>query len=143
MSEKEKSLQNTDIISQETFNKEPDTSIASVPSDTQEVQKATGVNSSRIIGFLAKDKVVEGLIKNISKKNSLSSSSLDDLAQDIYISLLEKPPEVIESLYATSSLTYYIARMVTNNIHSSLSPYYYKYLKPLKHSTLENDTEEE
>ena len=87
-------------------------------------------NKEQIIAELAKDKVVEDLIKNIGKKNSLTSSSLEDLAQDIYISLLEKPPEVIESLYTTSALTFYIARMVTNNIHSKLSPYYYKYIKP-------------
>lgn len=96
-------------------------------------------NATDIIEQLAKDKTVEGLIKNISKKNSLSSSHLDDLSQDIYIALLEKPPELIQELEDKGQLNFYIARMVANNIHSSLSPYYYKYIKPEQHLELNYD----
>lgn len=100
------------------------------------------MDNNEIIDWLAKDRTVERLIENISKKK-LTDSHLDDLAQDIYIALLEKPPALILQLYEKNEINFYIARMVVNNLRSNLSPYYYKYIKPEQHKELKKDLNQE
>lgn len=97
------------------------------------------MTNTQIINTLAQEQKVEELIRNITKTGDITQRHLDDLSQDTYLSLLEKPPQLIEELYKKEQLIYYIARMLINNIHSSLSPYYYKYLKPEKHEDLKDN----
>ena len=80
----------------------------------------------KIIDEISKDKVVEEVVYNIGDKGD---EDLKDLIQDIYINLLEKEDNLIETLYNTNQLKYFIIRMVVNNIHSKNSPYYTKYKK--------------
>lgn len=80
----------------------------------------------KIIDEISKDKLVEEIVYNIGSKGD---EDLKDLIQDIYINLLEKEDNLIETLYNTNQLKYYIIRMVVNNIHSKNSPYYTKYKK--------------
>ena len=80
----------------------------------------------KIIDEISKDKVVEEIVYNIGSKGD---EDLKDLVQDIYINLLEKEDDLIETLYSTNQLKYFIIRMVVNNIHSKNSPYYTKYKK--------------
>ena len=80
----------------------------------------------KIIDEISKDKIVEEIVYNIGSKDD---EDLKDLIQDIYINLLEKEDSLIETLYSTNQLKYYIIRMVVNNIHSKNSPYYTKYKK--------------
>ena len=80
----------------------------------------------KIIDEISKQKVVEEIVYNIGDKGD---EDLKDLIQDIYINLLEKEDNLIETLYATNQLKYFIIRMVVNNIHSKNSPYYTKYKK--------------
>ena len=80
----------------------------------------------KIIDEISKDKVVEEIVYNIGSKDD---EDLKDLIQDIYINLLEKEDNLIENLYSTNQLKYFIIRMVVNNIHSKNSPYYTKYKK--------------
>ena len=80
----------------------------------------------KIIDEISKDKVVEEIVYNIGSKGD---EDLKDLIQDIYINLLEKEDSLIENLYSTNQLKYFIIRMVVNNIHSKNSPYYTKYKK--------------
>ena len=79
-----------------------------------------------IIDEISKQKVVEEIVYNIGSKDD---EDLKDLIQDIYINLLEKEDNLIETLYNTNQLKYFIIRMVVNNIHSKNSPYYTKYKK--------------
>ena len=79
-----------------------------------------------IIDEISKDKVVEEIVYNIGDRGD---EDLKDLIQDIYINLLEKEDSLIETLYNTNQLKYFIIRMVVNNIHSKNSPYYTKYKK--------------
>lgn len=79
-----------------------------------------------IIDEISKDKLVEEIVYNIGSKDD---EDLKDLIQDIYINLLEKEDSLIENLYSTNQLKFYIIRMVVNNIHSKNSPYYTKYKK--------------
>ena len=80
----------------------------------------------KIIDEISKDKVVEEIVYNIGSKDD---EDLKDLIQDIYINLLEKEDNLIETLYSTNQLKFYIVKMVVNNIHSKNSPYYTKYKK--------------
>ena len=79
-----------------------------------------------IIDEISKQKIVEEIVYNIGSKGH---EDLKDLIQDIYINLLEKEDNLIETLYNTNQLKYFIIRMVVNNIHSKNSPYYTKYKK--------------
>ena len=80
----------------------------------------------KIIDEISKQKVVEEIVYNIGDRGD---EDLKDLIQDIYINLLEKEDNLIETLYNTNQLKYFIIRMVVNNIHSKNSPYYTKYKK--------------
>ena len=80
----------------------------------------------KIIDEISKQKIVEEVVYNIGSKGD---EDLKDLIQDIYINLLEKEDNLIETLYSTNQLKFYIIRMVVNNIHSKNSPYYTKYKK--------------
>ena len=80
----------------------------------------------KIIDEISKDKLVEEIVYNIGDKGD---EDLKDLIQDIYINLLEKEDDLIETFYSTNQLKFYIIRMVVNNIHSKNSPYYTKYKK--------------
>ena len=80
----------------------------------------------KIIDEISKDKLVEEIVYNIGDKGD---EDLKDLIQDIYINLLEKEDDLIENLYSTNQLKFYIVKMVVNNIHSKNSPYYTKYKK--------------
>ena len=84
------------------------------------------MNKQEIIQEISKQKVVEEIVYNIGSKGD---EDLKDLAQDIYINLLEKEDSLIENLYNTNQLKYFIIRMVVNNIYSKNSPYYTKYKK--------------
>lgn len=79
-----------------------------------------------IIDEISKNKIVEEIVYNIGSKDD---EDLKDLIQDIYINLLEKEDSLIENLYSTNQLKFYIVKMVVNNIHSKNSPYYTKYKK--------------
>ena len=80
----------------------------------------------KIIDEISKDKIVEEIVYNIGNKGD---EDLKDLIQDIYINLLEKEDNLIETLYSTNQLKFYIIKMAVNNIHSKNSPYYTKYKK--------------
>ena len=79
-----------------------------------------------IVEKIAREKKVEEFIDNTAKT---SRFDLDDLANDIYLSLLQKDDELIEGLYERGELDYWIARMIWLNYFSHNSPYYTKYRK--------------
>lgn len=80
-----------------------------------------------IIEQLARDRVIEEIIENIT--NAPLTDNLKDLAQDLYLDLLEKPQDKIYSLYTSGQLRWFLVRMVTNNLLSKNSRYYYTYIK--------------
>lgn len=67
---------------------------------------------------------------------------MNDLEQDIYVELLEKDDDVIETLYNKNQLNYYLTRMVINNINSKTSRYFYKYKKDKLKQTKIDDYKE-
>ena len=78
-----------------------------------------------LIEELAKNRVVEEIVNNVAQPRDKELGFLDDLANDIYIILLEKK-EQVESM-PENQQRYYIARMVTNQLRSKTSRYHYRY----------------
>lgn len=77
-----------------------------------------------IIGELAKNKVIEEMITNIK---GVFTEDEQELAQDLYLDLMNKEEDLIKKLYDENTLKFFVARMVCNQINSVNSPYYYKY----------------
>lgn len=78
-----------------------------------------------IIDELARKRTIEGLIRNI--KNTEAAHNLQDLAEDLYLELLEKNEDLIVRMYNNNQLGFFIVRMIMNNIFSKNSRYYYRY----------------
>ena len=84
------------------------------------------MNKTQIISQLANEKLVERVINKI---DSTIMHNCPDLANDIYLSLMEKDSDTIVSLFESGQLAFFIIRMVKNNIFSVNSPYYRTYKK--------------
>lgn len=104
---------------------------------------ATGTNkhiiqmtSNQIINELAKNKVIEKLVANISPDDNPPDNQ--DLSQLIYLTLLEKPNSLIEDLYSKGELIFYVIRIITRNVYSTTSPYY-RTIKKFKNKTTDID----
>lgn len=85
------------------------------------------MDKQQIMQLIAKEKKVEEIISNVTKTQL--DDNLIDLAQDIYLTLLDKDDKLIEDLYNNNQLIFYITRIVINNLKSTTSQFYYKYLK--------------
>lgn len=79
-----------------------------------------------IVEKLAKEKKIEKFIQNTAKT---SAPELDDLAQDIYIILLQMEEEKLVNLFNSNELDFWIARVILNQYFSNTSPFYTKYKK--------------
>lgn len=61
---------------------------------------------------------------NIAKS---ADDQLKDLAQDLYIDLMEKDEDRVVKMYESGQLKYFITRMCVNNIRSKNSPFWTNY----------------
>ena len=84
------------------------------------------MNKNDIVKKIAEQHLIEDIVRNIAGDED---EDLKDLCQDLYIDLMNKDETLIQSLYETNQLRYFIVKMVINNIHSKNSPYYSKYKK--------------
>lgn len=93
-----------------------------------------------IVDSIAKLKIVERVVSSMGSQSPYT----EDLAQDIYEALLKKPDELVKSLFDNGQLTFYIIKMVKNNIFSKTSPFYRDYERYRKNAddmeeSLKND----
>lgn len=84
---------------------------------------------SEIIEELYRKGTLKTLIENCAKTSIDSSPNLQDLEQDLYVSLLMKEDDKIIEMYEKHQLTFFLVRMINNNINSVNSPYYTQYRK--------------
>lgn len=90
-----------------------------------------------IIDTIAKSRKVEEFITNTAKTYA---PELEDLAQDVYMYLLEYDDEKIIGMYERNELDFFISRIITNQYISISSPFYTKYKKFLNNSNpIQND----
>ena len=78
-----------------------------------------------LISELAERHIVEKMVSKLADASDIKLGFLKDLAQDIYVSLLEQQQR-IEAMTSDEQLLY-IQRMVFNNLKSKTSRYYYRY----------------
>lgn len=93
-----------------------------------------------IVDSIARLKIVERVVSSMGSQSPYT----EDLAQDIYEALLKKPDELVRSLFDNGQLTFYIIKMVKNNIFSKTSPFYRDYERYRKNAddleeSLKND----
>jgi hypothetical protein len=88
-----------------------------------------------IVNQIARQGTLRAIIQTVTQdgKAAKDVTSLDDLEQDIYIDLLSKGEKLIE-VWEQGHINFYLSRIVCNQIKSSTSPYYFKYLLPMKRS---------
>lgn len=77
-----------------------------------------------IVDKLARNRVIEDMIKNMN-----INDYPDDLAQEIYLILLEYDKEKIEDIYNKNQINFFISRIITNQAFSKNSPFYLNYKK--------------
>lgn len=80
-----------------------------------------------VIEEIAKTGLLHTIIQNIG---GTTDEDLKDLEQDIYLDLYTKEEKLLTDLYEKGQLKFYLARIVSNNIHSSSSRYFTTYKKP-------------
>lgn len=85
--------------------------------------------NAQIINEIANNGLVEEIINGVSYSKFENTENIKDLAQDIYLQLLQMRTDKLNDLYTKNQLRYWIARIVVNSIHSKTSPYFYTYKK--------------
>lgn len=92
------------------------------------------MTNAQIINEIANGGLVEEIIQGVSYSKFENQVNLQDLAQDIYLQLLQMRTDKLNDLYTKNQLRYWITRIVVNSIHSKTSPYYYAYKKAQRQS---------
>lgn len=92
------------------------------------------MTNAQIINEIANAHLIEEIIGGITYSKFENKENLKDLAQDIYLQLLQMDTKKLNELYFKKQLRYWITRIITNNIHSKTSPYYYQYKKAQRQS---------
>lgn len=87
------------------------------------------MTNAQIINEIANNGLVEEIIQGVSYSKFENTENLKDLTQDIYLQLLQMDNAKINELYFKNQLRFWVTRIITNNIHSKTSPYYYTYKK--------------
>lgn len=97
------------------------------------------MTTNEAVNEIARQRIVENIVNRVTSSGETAQdpSSLCDLVQDIYLSLLEDAK--IAEIYEEGHANFYIARIVTNNICSSSSRYYRNYLLPRKKNVSINE----
>lgn len=75
-----------------------------------------------IVETLGKERRVETMLTNIA--HHAMTSDLEDLAQMVYLILLEYDEEKIIDLWENNQINFFIARVILNQYRSSNSPFH-------------------
>lgn len=75
-----------------------------------------------IIESLAKERRVEGLVENIAHEEM--NADLKDLAQMVYLILLEYDEAKLRDLWDNGQMDFFIVRIILNQYRSSNSPFH-------------------
>lgn len=85
------------------------------------------MSAAGIVAELARARVVEEIVGNVSGFRSSLPPDLQDLAQMVYEVLLNYDSRKIEEMHECGQLRFFIARIITNQFRSSNSPYHCVY----------------
>lgn len=85
--------------------------------------RPVSIKTSEIVEGLARKKVVETLIRNVTHHSTIRDN-LQDLVQIIYLALLETDPSKLEHLVSAGQIKFYIVRIIKNQYYSQSSPFF-------------------
>ena len=80
---------------------------------------------------------------NLNQITNYSNELMDDFIQEICLSLLEYPNDKLIESYLKNEHIYLIKKIIRNNLLSTTSPFYSKYIKYEKNKNKLTDNEEE
>lgn len=80
------------------------------------------MNKIEVVELLAKEQRVEYLVQVICK---VTSPILADLAQMIYLALLEYDDDKIVEIYEQGQINFFLVRIIKNQWLSTTSPFYH------------------
>ena len=87
------------------------------------------MTKNQVIDELSKDSIVEKIVYKLLSSSKNRFDCPQDLVQDIYLLLLEEDDSLIIGLYTRKEIGYYLLKVAKNQLLSSNSRYYYKYIK--------------
>jgi len=82
------------------------------------------MTQNEIVAALGRERRVEEIILRIAGVSTLSAD-LKDLAQMLYLNLLEYDADKLEDLWENGQINFLIVRLVLFNLRSKTSRYYY------------------
>lgn len=77
---------------------------------------------TEIVERLAREKMVEAMVENIARQPL--DADLRDLAQMVYLILLEYDEDKLVDLYEHGQIHFFVARVIINQYRSVNSPFY-------------------
>lgn len=77
---------------------------------------------TEIVERLAREKMVEAMVENIARQPL--DADLRDLAQMVYLILLEYDEDKLVDLYEHGQIRFFVARVIINQYRSVNSPFY-------------------
>ena len=81
------------------------------------------MTKEEIVRTLGEGQVVEEMCRNVAHVKALTPD-LEDLAQSVYLILLEYDEAKLVDLWETGALGFFIARIIANQYLSTSSPFY-------------------
>ena len=82
-----------------------------------------------IIDIIAREHLVERVVNKLLSSSRNPFDCPEDLIQDVYLLLLQKDDDLIVNLYNKGELGFYLLKVARNQLLSTNSPYYTKYIK--------------
>ena len=82
-----------------------------------------------IIDIIAREHLVERVVNKLLSSSKNPFDCPQDLIQDIYLILLNSDENLIVALYNRGELGFYLLKVARNQLLSTNSPYYTKYIK--------------
>lgn len=77
---------------------------------------------TEIVERLARERMVEAMVENIARQPL--DADLRDLAQMVYLILLEYDEDKLVDLYEHGQIRFFVARVIINQYRSVNSPFY-------------------
>lgn len=85
------------------------------------------MDKTEIITRMAEERRVETMVENIAKRPL--DADLEDLAQMVYLVLLEYDADRLADLWEHGQMNFFVARIILNQYRSTNSPYYKMFRK--------------
>ena len=86
------------------------------------------LTNNEIVEIMGNERLVEKIVQKITDGKCYDPTALADLQQDLYLSFLTD--DKLPVIYDEGHINFYVTRCILNNIASSSSPFYRRYLRP-------------